>query len=80
MREAAQRLAERLARDYNAKYDWQGDSVVFSYKGLNGVIRMQPGEVDVRIRLGLLLQPFKGQIERGVEEALDKVLFDKPSG
>ena len=68
-----------MARDYRAEYDWQGDSIAFSHAGLSGVIRLDPGQVDVRIELGLLQRPFRRQIERGVSAALEKVLGGEPT-
>ena len=37
VRDAAQRLADKLANEYKASYSWDGDSVKFSYTGLDGV-------------------------------------------
>jgi putative polyhydroxyalkanoate system protein len=73
-RRTAERLAGKLASEYNAKCRWKGDNLEFSSKGVNGRLHVSQQEVDIRVDLGLMLRPFRTRIEAGIREQLEDIL------
>ncbi len=73
-REKAEQLAERLAREYNVRYRWAGDTLEFKRSGADGHIEVAEDRVKVQLNLGLLLSAMSGSIKREIEEVLDKSL------
>lgn len=73
-RAQAQQLAERLAKQYDISYRWEGDTLKFRRTGAEGAIVVDEDTVRVSLKLGLLLSPLSGTIKREIEEALDKRL------
>lgn len=73
-REKAEALAQRLARQYDVKYRWSGDTLEFKRSGADGQIEVAEDRVRVELKLGLLLSALGGTIRREIEETLDKHL------
>lgn len=73
-REQAQQLAERLAKQYDVSYRWEGDTLKLRRTGAEGSMVVDEDTVRVSLKLGLLLSPLSGTIKREIEEALDKRL------
>lgn len=73
-REKAEQLAERLAREYDVRYRWNGDILEFKRSGADGRIEVHEDSVRVQLSLGLLLSAMSGSIKREIEEVLDKNL------
>jgi putative polyhydroxyalkanoate system protein len=84
-REAAEKVARQLKREFALEYRWEGSSLHFERQGVDGRLTVNTGEVHLRAKLGLLLAFLKPQIERKVHEHLDealepaRVLARKPS-
>ena len=74
IRNEVQNLAEKLSEELSAKYDWEGDRLVFKRSGANGHIDISEGEIDIEIKLSLVLTPLKGTIEKTVNNYLDEHL------
>ena len=70
----AEKLAERLAQEYDVRYQWQGDSLQFKRSGADGHIKVSEDSVHLQLNLGLLLSAMSGKIKREIEEVLDKHL------
>lgn len=73
-REAAEKVARQLKREFELKYRWEGASLHFERPGVDGKLTVNASEVRLRARLGLLLAFLKPQIERKVHEHLDEAL------
>ncbi|QLC73474.1 polyhydroxyalkanoic acid system family protein [Pseudomonas sp. LPB0260] len=73
-RAKAEQLAERLAREFDVKYRWTGDTLEFKRSGADGRIEVGEDRVHVELKLGLLLSAMGGSIKRQIEEVLDKSL------
>ncbi len=43
-------------------------------QGVNGELVLNDGEVNVQLKLGMMLSPMKGQIESEIQRQLDKYL------
>ncbi|AOE87871.1 polyhydroxyalkanoic acid system family protein [Pseudomonas sp. TCU-HL1] len=74
VREKAEKLAERLAREYDVRYQWRGDTLEFKRSGADGQIEVSDARVRVEVKLGLLLSAMSGSIKREIEKALDEYL------
>ncbi len=74
VRDEVQQLADELARKLSAAYRWQGDRLVFERSGASGHIDIGDSDIDVEIKLGLLLKPLRGTIESSIEDYLEKHL------
>lgn len=64
-------VAETLQGELQARFHWEGDRLEFERPGASGVIAVAADRVTLDIRLGLLLRPLKGTIERTITEQLD---------
>ncbi|MCY1294152.1 putative polyhydroxyalkanoic acid system protein [compost metagenome] len=73
-REKAEQLAERLAREYDVRYRWNGDTLEFKRSGADGRIEVSDDSVRVELNLGLLLSAMSGTIKREIERTLDEKL------
>lgn len=73
-RAKAEALAERLAREYDVRYQWKGDVLEFKRSGADGSIAVADNSVKVELKLGLLLSAMSGTIKREIEKGLDESL------
>lgn len=73
-RARAEALAERLAREYDVSYHWNGETLEFKRSGADGRIEVGEDSVDVELRLGLLFSALGGRIKSEIERTLDKSL------
>jgi putative polyhydroxyalkanoate system protein len=67
-------VADTLRDQLQARFHWEGDRLEFERPGAHGVIEVAENRVTLDIRLGLLLRPIKGTIERTITEQLDSHL------
>jgi putative polyhydroxyalkanoate system protein len=73
-REAAEKVAKQLKREFALQYRWEGSSLHFERPGVDGKLTVSAGEVHLRAKLGLLLAFLKPHIEGKVREHLDEAL------
>ncbi|GGU77260.1 hypothetical protein GCM10009504_37920 [Pseudomonas laurentiana] len=73
-RQKAEALVERLAREYDLKAQWEGDTVQVKRSGANGSIRIGDDSIRVELKLGMMLSMMGGTIKAEIERALDKAL------
>ncbi|MEJ2320816.1 MAG: polyhydroxyalkanoic acid system family protein [Gammaproteobacteria bacterium] len=71
---AVQKLADELAEKLDADYEWEGDDLSFKRSGASGKVCVGKENVEVDIKLGMLLTPLKGKIEQTVRDYLDEIL------
>lgn len=74
VRAKVQELADSLVKKLSAEYQWNNDRLVFKRSGASGFVRLGDQEVEVEIKLGMLLTPLKGNIEKTITEYLDQRL------
>ena len=74
LRQAAQRLADRLEREHGVRSRWEGDSVRMKGDGIDGKLSFHDGLVDVSVRLGLLASAFQGPLRAEVQRYLDEMI------
>lgn len=73
-RDRVQELANTLVEKLSAEYQWEQDRLVFKRSGANGFIRIGDQELEVEVKLGMMLRPLKGTIEKTITEHLDQQL------
>jgi putative polyhydroxyalkanoate system protein len=73
-REAAEKVAKQLKREFALQYRWEGSSLHFERRGVDGKLTVSASEVHLRAKLGLLLAFLRPQIESKVHEHLDEAL------
>lgn len=73
-RAKVQELAQSLAEELAADYEWDGDLLSFKRPGASGTIDVGEDYVNLDIRLNLALSMMKGTIRETVEHKLDEVL------
>ena len=74
LRANVQELADTLAKKLSAEYRWEQDRLIFKRSGASGFIRLGNQELEVEVKLGMLLSPLKGGIESSITEYLDQRL------
>jgi len=74
VRAQVEELAREFSEQIGIRYQWQGNQLNIERSGANGYIRMNPGELELELKLGMLLRPLKGKIEQTIIEYLDKHL------
>lgn len=64
-------VTKKLEMTCSTEVGQDKDVVTFQRAGANGVMEVTADCIEVRLSLGLLLSPFKGQIESAVRQQLE---------
>jgi putative polyhydroxyalkanoate system protein len=72
-REAAAKVADKLARDYDLACNWDGNVLRFERSGVQGALTLQERQAELDIKLGFLMSAFSAAIEAKVAESMRKV-------
>jgi putative polyhydroxyalkanoate system protein len=78
-KKVAQKTADDLAREYDLASEWDGDTLHFHRMGVDGHMHVTEHYIDLNVRLGFLLRPFKAAFEHHIERNLDTRLAGKPA-
>jgi putative polyhydroxyalkanoate system protein len=73
-RERVGELAHALEQDLEATWQWQGDELRFERAGASGCVRVDEERLDVEVKLGLLLRPFRERIAAQISDRLDSLI------
>lgn len=76
-KEAAQQIADDLAKRFDLECEWNGDHIEFERAGVSGALHVGKAEVRLDCELGFLLSMLKPTIEDVVNRDFDKY-FGKP--
>jgi len=74
----AQRAADDLGKEYDLVSEWEGDTLHFHRSGVDGHMHVTAHYIDLNVRLGFLLRPFRSAFERHIERNLDALLASTP--
>ena len=74
----AQKAADDLGREYDLVSDWEGDTLHFHRSGVDGHMHVTAHYIDLNVKLGFLLRPFKSAFEHHIERNLDALLAASP--
>jgi putative polyhydroxyalkanoate system protein len=71
-KEAAQKIADDLAKRFDLSCEWRGDHIEFERSGVSGELHVGKSEVRLDCQLGFLLSMLKPTIEDAVNRDFDK--------
>lgn len=71
-REAAQKVADDLAKEYGITSRWDGDVLAFTRSGVDGRLVVGKDAISVEAKLGFMLSAFKSNIERHINDQFDR--------
>ena len=74
----AQKAADDLGKEYDLESEWEGDTLHFRRSGVDGRMHVTPHYIDLYVKLGLLLRPFKAAFEHHIERNIDALLAASP--
>lgn len=76
-----QKAADALGEEYDLTSQWEGDTLHFRRSGVDGFMAVSREQVELKVKLGFLLRPFKAKFEEHIERNLDRALAgaDKPA-
>jgi len=74
----AQKAADDLGKEYDLVSDWEGDTLHFHRSGVDGHMHVTAHYIDLNVKLGFLLRPFKSAFEHHIERNLDMLLAASP--
>ena len=78
-KKVAQKAADDLAREYDLVSEWEDDTLHFHRSGVDGHMHVTAHYIDLNVRLGFLLRPFKSAFERHIERNIDTLLASAPT-
>ncbi len=73
-KKVAQKTADNLAEEYDLRSEWEGDTLHFHRSGVEGHMHVTAKHIDLNVKLGFLLRPFKSKFEQHIERHLDELL------
>lgn len=72
-RDAAQKVAEKLAEEFDLAYEWDGDVLRFERSGVAGELTLSKHKAEMFIKLGFLYGAFAPLIEAKATEKMQKI-------
>jgi len=73
LRKQLDELAARLGEQTTVECCWNSDRCLdFKLNGAQGQFNIEGKEVELNVRLGLLLRPFKARIEQEIEKFFEE--------
>lgn len=71
-RKGAERIAEELGEEFGLDHEWDGDTLNFQRMGVSGHIGVGKKEVEIYVKLGLLLSALRPRIEAEINRFCDE--------
>lgn len=71
-RQGAEHIAEELGEEFGFEREWDGNTLRFQRRGVTGYIDVGKKEVDVYVKLGLLLIALRPRIEHEINRFCDE--------
>jgi putative polyhydroxyalkanoate system protein len=76
-RKRVEKIAKGLKKEYKIDYAWKGDRLLFKRSGAAGNVDLGDGFIELDIKLGMVLAPLKGKIEKTIKQNIVAELSDK---
>lgn len=67
-RKRVEEVAKDLKKEYKIDYAWKGDRLLFKRSGAAGNLDIGDGFIELKIKLGVVLAPLKGKIEKTIKQ------------
>jgi putative polyhydroxyalkanoate system protein len=71
-RKKVERVADVLAKRFDADCEWQGDVLSIKHPAVSGSVTLGERDIVVAAKLGLALAMFRGRIDEELERVLDR--------
>ncbi len=71
-RKKVERVADVLAKRFNAECEWNGDELAITHPSVNGKVVVGENEVVIEAKLGFLVAMFRDRIDEELVRILDK--------
>lgn len=68
--DAADQLAQQLAKKFDIDYGWDDDTIFFERTGVDGSIKVDGQQIHIVAELGFLLSMFKDRFESEIRRYL----------
>ena len=78
-RSKVERIAEALAKKFDAECTWKGDVLSVEHPSVNGKVTVGRNDVVVEARLGFLVAMFRDRIDEELVRILDREFPDAKS-
>lgn len=72
VREKVQALIEKLVGKYGGHYIWEGNRANYHCSGVTADLCFDERELNVEVKLGLLMKAFKSVIEGEINQYMEK--------
>ncbi|OWW19653.1 polyhydroxyalkanoic acid system family protein [Noviherbaspirillum denitrificans] len=72
-KDAAQKVADQMAAEYEMNAEWDGDVLKFARSGVSGRLIVSDKDAHVEISLGFFFKAFASTIEQKVAAKMKKV-------
>ena len=76
-REAAEKIVAHLEERYGIQHHWEDNVLHFKRPGVSGQMEVSASEVQVNVRLGLLLLAMKHHLEQEIHRYMDELFEQK---
>lgn len=73
-KKVADKVAAKLATEYDLRSNWEGNVLHFDRSGLHGTLAVDGKEMQVDVKLGFLMAAFKGPIQSAMQKQLDTLI------
>jgi len=73
-RQRVEEVATQIKNRFGVTYNWSGNDLRFNRSGVNGTISVEDKEVTVDAEIGMMLTPFKGEIEKQLRQFMQEKL------
>jgi putative polyhydroxyalkanoate system protein len=67
-RKRVEEIAKGLKKEYKIDYAWKANRLLFKRSGAVGYVEMGDGFIELKIKLGMVLAPLKGKIEKTIHQ------------
>lgn len=75
-RQAVTVLADDLSSHYGVHYHWQNNHLLFKHQGVEGRMQVDDRQVDLQVKLGFLMKPWRGKLETEIRHRLERMLSE----
>jgi len=76
LKQGLDELAEKLGEQYQLECDWQSDDCMgISRSGLDGQLMVGEQEIELTLKLGMLMSAFKGVIETEIKSFIAEHIY-----
>lgn len=69
-------IASDLKKEYKIDYAWKGDRLQFKRSGVTGYIDLRDDLIELSMKLGMMLAPMKGSIEKTIRRDIAGKMSD----